>query len=125
MPSRSRELVEDVERLVLENLPKRLSDTVLAKAVGVTVGELHRAFLDVRSTTTYQALYRLRLETVKRILQDDPSRSQEVVAFECGFGHYGVFHRRYRRYLELNGQDGDALTVEAERAQAPSVGAGA
>ncbi len=43
MPSRSRELVEDVERLVLENLPKRLSDTVLAKAVGVTVGELYRA----------------------------------------------------------------------------------
>lgn len=123
--SRSRELVEDVERLVLENLPKRLGDTVLAKAVGVNVGDLRRAFLDVHSTTMYQALYKLRLETVKRILESNPARSPEVVAFECGFGHYGVFHRRYRRYLELRDREDDAVPADAERAPAQSARASA
>ena len=122
--SRSRELVEDVERLVLANLPRRMGDTVLAKSVGANVADLHRAFLDVRSTTMYQAIYKLRLETVKRILESDPSRSPEAVACECGFGHYGVFHRRYRRYLETREQeaatsaDTDCLPAEAVRASA-------
>src|ERR1700761_8214562 len=117
--SRSRELVEDVERLVLENLPKRLGDTVLAKAVGVNVGDLHRAFLDVHSTTMYQALYKLRLATVKRILENDPARAPEVVACECGFGHYGVFHRRYRRFLELRDQEDGARPADKDHGPPP------
>jgi transcriptional regulator GlxA family with amidase domain len=117
--------VQDVEQLVLNNLPRRLGDTVLAKAVGVKVGELHRAFLDVRSATMYQALYKLRLETVKCILESDPTRAPEAVAFECGFGHYGVFHRRYRRYLELREQEGHAARAEADGAPLPAVQASA
>lgn len=96
---RKLELVEQIERLVLASLPKRLTDAVLARETGVSVGELRRAFLDVRRTTMYRALYSLRLEAVRRILEEDPVRSPEAVAFECGFGHYGVFHRRYRRFL--------------------------
>lgn len=120
MISRSLELVEDVERLVLEHLPKRLGDTALAKAVGVNVGELHRAFLDARNSTMYQALYRLRLETVKRILESDPSRSPEAVAFQCGFGHYGVFHRRYRTYLASRAQEGRDLHSDESAGSSPA-----
>ena len=97
--ARNFDLVERVERLVLANLPKRLTDAALSRETGVSGGELHRAFLDVRGTTMYQALYRVRLEAVRRILEEEPVRSPEAVAFECGFGHYGVFLRRYRRFL--------------------------
>jgi transcriptional regulator GlxA family with amidase domain len=92
-------LVERTEQLVLTNLPKRLPDSALAKITGVTASELHRAFLDVRGMSMYQALYRLRLEAVRRIVEEYPMRSLEAVAFECGFGHYGAFNRRYRSFL--------------------------
>jgi transcriptional regulator GlxA family with amidase domain len=97
--SRNRDLVRRVEELVVASLPKRLPDSVLVKRMGASIGELRRAFLDVRGATMYQALYTLRLELVRQILEQDPTRSPEAVAFECGFGHYGVFHRRYRRFL--------------------------
>jgi transcriptional regulator GlxA family with amidase domain len=97
--SRNREMVERAEQLVLANLPKRVTDTALAKIIGATVSELHRAFIDVRRASMYHALYRLRLEAVRRILEEHPTRSLEVVAFECGFGHFGAFNRRYRTFL--------------------------
>jgi transcriptional regulator GlxA family with amidase domain len=97
--SRNRELVDRAEQLVLTNLPRRLTDTALAKIIGATVSELHRAFIDVRRASMYHALYRLRLEAVRRILEEHPTRSLEVVAFECGFGHFGAFNRRYRTFL--------------------------
>jgi transcriptional regulator GlxA family with amidase domain len=102
--SRNRELVERAEQLVLTNLPKRLTDTTLAKIVGATVSELHRAFIDVRRASMYHALYRLRLEAVRRIVEEHPTRSLEVVAFECGFGHFGAFNRRYRTFLAEHDQ---------------------
>ena len=97
--ARNRELVERSEELVLASLPRRLTDAALARQIGVSIGDLRRAFLDVRRTTMYRALYQRRLEAVRQILEQDPERSPEAVAFECGFGHYGVFHRRYRRFL--------------------------
>jgi transcriptional regulator GlxA family with amidase domain len=118
--SRNRDVVEMAEQLVLANLPKRLADSALAKRVGVGLAELHRAFLDVRGTSMYQALYRLRLEEVRRILEADPARSPEVVAFECGFGHYGVFHRRYRSFLAE--REANAKTAAAEAADTPKAG---
>lgn len=106
------EVVEDVERIVLAHLPRRLADAKLAEAVGVNVGEMRRAFLDVRGAAMYQALYKLRLELVERILKNDPTRSPEVVAFQCGFGHYGVFHRRYRHFLALRQDKVDAAQAD-------------
>jgi len=97
--SPNRERVEHVERLVLASLPRRLTDAALAETTGATIEELRRAFLDVRRTTMYQALYLLRLEAVRQTLENNPSRDPRVVAFECGFGHYGVFHRRYRHFI--------------------------
>lgn len=93
----NRDVVMAAEELVLANLPKRLTDGVLAQAVGVKVTGLRHAFQEVRGTSIYHALYVLRLRAVTQILEIDPSRSPEAVAFECGFGHYGVFHRNYRR----------------------------
>ena len=109
--------MEQVERLIVASLPRRLTDTALAKETSASIGDLRRAFLDIRNTTMYQALYRLRLETVRRTLEKDPTRDPRVVAFECGFGHYGVFHRRYRRFLA----EREAATEAAPPSLAPDV----
>jgi transcriptional regulator GlxA family with amidase domain len=90
-------LVRRAEEAVLAALPKRLSDKALARAVGVMTVDLHRAFLLVRGVPIYTALHALRLDEADRMLTGDHSISPEAVALQCGFGHYGVFHRNYRR----------------------------
>lgn len=91
------DLVETTERMVVAALPKRLSESVLATAIGVKVSDLHRAFLIVRGTPLYTALHAVRLDAADQLLVGNPAMAPEAVAIQCGFGHYGVFHRNYRR----------------------------
>ena len=95
------DLVETVERMVLAALPKRLSEKALAQMIGVRIADLHRAFLIVRGAAFYTALHAVRLDAAHRLLRDKPGLAPEAVAIQCGFGHYGVFHRNYRRRFGL------------------------
>jgi transcriptional regulator GlxA family with amidase domain len=98
-PAGDSRIVETVERAVLDALPTRLSEGALAKLAGVSLNGLQRAFLSERRTTLYSALHRLRLEEADRLLLEEPSSPAEAIAIRCGFGHYGVFHRNYRRHF--------------------------
>jgi transcriptional regulator GlxA family with amidase domain len=88
-------LIANAETMVLEMLPKRLDEKALAKALGIGLRALRRAFLDERGLTPYTALRTLRLETAKRMLDDNPGLSPREAASQCGFGHYARFRQDF------------------------------
>jgi transcriptional regulator GlxA family with amidase domain len=90
-------IVATVERMVLAALPRRISDSALARAIGGTPDDLKRAFRAVRRAPLYTALLELRLDEANRLLKEDPALPPDVVALHCGFGHFGIFRRGYRR----------------------------
>lgn len=98
-PKSDSEIVEIVEREVLAKLPSRLSHKTLAKLARIDVLRLERAFIAVRHAPLYSALHRLRLKEANRLLIEESGLPAEAVALRCGFGHYGVFHRSYRRHF--------------------------
>lgn len=91
------DLVVAVEHLVLEALPKRLTEDALAASVGVELATLQQAFQAVRGASVYRAVLALRLALVAQILDEDGTRLPNLVARQCGFGYYGSFLRAYRQ----------------------------
>jgi transcriptional regulator GlxA family with amidase domain len=106
--------------MVLAALPRRIPDSALARAVGGTPDDLKRAFRAVRRVPLYTALLELRLDEANRLLKEDPAVPADVVALQCGFGHFGIFRRGYRRRFGAEPRhiadslDDDAETPAAE-----------
>jgi transcriptional regulator GlxA family with amidase domain len=90
------EIVEVVERVVLERLPRRVALRELARAAGVSIADMHLAFRSTLGVPLYRRLLSLRLEAADRLLTADPTLTAEAVALQCGFGHYGVFQRNFK-----------------------------
>ncbi len=105
--------------MVLAALPRRIPDSALARAVGGTPDDLKRAFRAVRRAPLYTALLELRLDEANRLLKEDPDLPADVVALQCGFGHFGIFRRGYRRRfgsepgLSLDGPEAPAETPQS------------
>jgi transcriptional regulator GlxA family with amidase domain len=91
------DIVLAAERLVLEALPKRLTEDTLAAAINVDILDLQQAFMAVRGDSVYRAIIALRLGLVDQILNEDRTQSPNLVARQCGFGYYGTFLRAYRQ----------------------------
>lgn len=95
-------LVARVEQAVLSALPARLSEEVLAKAVGVEVKELHNAFKEACGVDFYTAMRGLRVAEVKRRLDADKTLPVEAAMRQCGFPNYTWFRRDF---LDMFGID--------------------
>lgn len=121
-------LVQAVEYHVASVLPRRVGDSVLAAALGVSPEALRAAFARVHGETTYRALLKMRVRLVDLTLKGDPDLSPRAVAQVCGFGYFGRFHQLYRRdtgrspetRIEREGPEGDALD-RARKAVAATV----
>ncbi|MGC1301082.1 MAG: helix-turn-helix domain-containing protein [Caulobacteraceae bacterium] len=113
------DIVEMIEHIVIATLPKRMSEKSMAAAAGIKTSELHRAFMTVRGVPTYTSLHALRLDMADRLLRENPSMSSEAVALQCGFGHYGVFHRNYRRKFGREPRDNRSSTLIETRSFTP------
>lgn len=96
-PISDQDIVATAERMVLAGLPKRVSDSALARAIGILPQDLQRAFRAVRRQPIYTALQELRLDEADRQLREDVALPADVAALRCGFGHFGVFRRGYKR----------------------------
>jgi transcriptional regulator GlxA family with amidase domain len=114
------EIVELAERIVLQTLPKRASPKALARAAGVSIADLHHAFRIARGAPLYSALMVLRLEAADQMLQVETPMTAEAVALQCGFGHYGVFHRNYRLKFGREPGGGHPVAVAERRSFIPN-----
>lgn len=113
-------IVATVERMVLAALPRRIPDSKLARAIGGTPDDLKRAFRAVRRAPLYTALLELRLDEANRLLKEDPALPADVVALHCGFGHFGIFRRGYRRRFGAEpGRADDDAETPTETAESP------
>jgi transcriptional regulator GlxA family with amidase domain len=83
--------------MVLAALPKRLSEKAMARSIGITISDLRQSFMIARNAPIYSALHTFRLDLSANMLKENPSTHPEEIALRCGFGHYGVFRRNYRR----------------------------
>jgi AraC-like DNA-binding protein len=74
------------------NLSEPLSVQNVARAVGVSVRQLHTAFRTYRGTTPTLQLRELRLACAHRMLADAcPDETVSGIALACGFSHFGRF----------------------------------
>lgn len=125
-------LVEAVEHHVASALPRRMTDTMLAAALGVPTEALRAAFARVHGESTYRSLLKMRVRLVDLTLRADLELSPRAVAQVCGFGYFGRFHQLYRRDTGRSpearpetrmerGRADDAALVRAREAVAATV----
>lgn len=90
-------LVAAVEYHVASALPRRMADSMVATALGVTTEALRAAFARVHGESTYRSLLKMRVRLVDQTVKAEPDLSLRAVAQVCGFGYFGRFHQLYRR----------------------------
>ncbi|WP_165190129.1 helix-turn-helix domain-containing protein [Caulobacter soli] len=90
-------LVAAAEYHVASALPRRMTDTMVAAALGVSPEALRAAFARVHGESTYRSLLKMRVRLVDLTLRADPDLGPRAVAQVCGFGYFGRFHQLYRR----------------------------
>lgn len=90
-------LVVAAEYHVASVLPRRMTDGLVAQALGVSPETLRAAFARVHGESTYRSLLKMRVRLVDLTLRTAPELSPRAVAQVCGFGYFGRFHQLYRR----------------------------
>ena len=112
-PLSAKALVRKAEYRVARALPRRLTETVLAQEVGISVEVLRSAFAHVYGASIYRSLLKLRVRLVDRALGANSDLDPRTIAEVCGFGYFGRFHQLYRR------DNGRVPSLNPRRASCP------
>ena len=96
---RSRQLVEQAERLVLADLHAPLKIAALCRALAISERNLRKAFCRIRGLPPHRCLQMLRLSRVRRALMSAGGQSLTVteIATGLGFVELGRFSVEYRK----------------------------
>ncbi len=82
---------------ILDHLDDDLSVAALAGRAGMSPRNFARSFQRDTGTTPAEFVERARIDAARRLLEDAPERSVEVIAAACGFGHADVLRRAFQR----------------------------
>lgn len=120
-------LVREVEALILQYLPQRLSEGFLSNTFKVDLSFLRMSFRKVRGADTQAAFRTLRISEVKRRLDADSELSVELAMHQCGFGSFSGFSREFKQRFGMNPKDfcksREEVKVRSRRAVASQHGA--
>lgn len=95
---REEKIVMEIQRLIREIGPEKVTVHILAKEMKLSAGHLGRVYSRTTGHTLEEYLIRQRLEMSKRLLLDPRMQIAEV-AYQCGFCNPTHFASTFKKYM--------------------------
>ncbi len=101
-------LEKKIKNLILfvkKNIEKNLTIKSLSKKYYVSAGHLQRYFKLQTGETIHNFIKRIRFESAKNLLMNNPYRSICDIAYECGFVNLSSFSRAFKENFGISPKD--------------------
>lgn len=85
------------QSFILDHLATDLSVAALADRAGMSPRNFARAFQRDAGTTPAEFVEQARIDAARRLLEDAPERTVEMIAAACGFTHADILRRAFQR----------------------------
>lgn len=95
-------IVGQVEALVLQYLPDRLSEEFIARSFNIEIRTLRAAFRKIHGVKPYVAFRARRIEEVMRRLEADAQLTLEAAMRQCGFTGFVGFRSEFRKQFGID-----------------------
>jgi transcriptional regulator GlxA family with amidase domain len=96
--------IADLQTWILENLSGDLSVEKLAERCGMSPRNFARVFVKETGLTPYKYIERVRVEAVRRRLEESDDTLDRIAA-DCGFGGPDTLRRSFMRLLHVSPRD--------------------